>query len=181
MPAHSPLALTLLDASVWRFRVPSGLEDDAKARLSREAIERYFEDEWILQSRHGLSADGLSPVEAARLAGSSRVLRRKLAAVVNMREAIAARPRSEPLYAGYPFDRLRRRLGLPPNDPDTIDPADVSCMSGAELQNLDLDVLDDSTLLEAFESAAAACDATILERFEAAIVARGLADQGKSP
>ena len=58
------------------------------------------------------------------------------------------------LYQGYPFDRLRRRLGLELVYPSAVDMQDLGCASGAELDLLDLATLDDSRLVEAFTSAA---------------------------
>ena len=41
------------------------------------------------------------------------------------------------LYQGYPFDRLRRRLGLELVDAATVDPMDLGCAAPDELDRLD--------------------------------------------
>src|SRR5262249_53181345 len=43
----SPLPLPFLDADLWLFRIPSGVNSGRSAELSREAIEHYFENIWI--------------------------------------------------------------------------------------------------------------------------------------
>jgi hypothetical protein len=65
------------------------------------------------------------------------------------------------MYQGYPFDRLRRRLGLEPVDPASIDPGDLSCAGAAELKALAPADLDDHQLVEAFLSAAGLRDDAI--------------------
>ena len=107
----SPLPLPFLDADVWIFRIPPGLDPDLADQLSREAVEQYFENHWIHRPRHGL--DGRSPLAAALEASrGDAVARAKLTAVVRLREQLGNRPSALLLYQGYPFDRLRRRLGL---------------------------------------------------------------------
>ena len=91
----------------------------------------------------------------------------KLAAVVRIREQLGARAPTARLYQGYPFDRLRRRLGLPPNDPATIDPGDLASMSGKDLGPLDPASLDDSRLAEAYQSASSLRDKAASARFAA--------------
>jgi tetratricopeptide (TPR) repeat protein len=164
-----PLPLPLLDAAVWTFRLPPRLERPLRDELTREAVESYFEDRWIHVNRKGL--DGLSPLEAAHRIGEDVVLRARLTAVVRFREQLGARPRTAELYQGYPFDRLRRRLGLPLNDPEAVDVRDVSCASAAELDRLDPATLDDVRLADAFESAAGLHDDYRTARF-AAVLAR---------
>ena len=166
-----PLPFAFLDAAVWAIRMPPGVSPDDEDRLNRAAVERYYEETWIRRPRLGLG--GLAPVEAAALAtGGDVVARAKLAAVVLVREQIGARPASARLYQGYPFDRLRRRLGLPPTDPDAIDPADPASMSGPELDRLDPAGLDDFALAEAYESASALGDDARTARFAGPLAAR---------
>jgi tetratricopeptide (TPR) repeat protein len=165
-----PLPLSLLDAALWTFRLPQGLDLEHQNRLTRGAVETYFEDRWIHVPRHGL--DGLTPLEAAARAGEDALLRAKLTAVIRIREQLGARARTAALYQGYPFDRLRRRLGLEPGDPATIDPDDASCMSGAELDQLDPAALDDVHLADAFASAAGLRDDTRTVRFAAPLAHR---------
>jgi tetratricopeptide (TPR) repeat protein len=145
----SPLPLPFLDADVWIFRVPPGLDHDVADRLTREAVEHYFENIWIHRPRHGL--DGRSPLQASR---GDTVARVKLTAVVRLREQLGNRPSALLLYQGYPFDRLRRRLGLELIYPAAVDLEDLGCASARELDALDLSTLDDARLVEAFSSAA---------------------------
>jgi tetratricopeptide (TPR) repeat protein len=148
----SPLPLPFLDADVWTVRIPPGLEPAHVDRLMRECIEHYYEDEWIHRVRHGLG--GLSPLAAAREGRrGDPILLAKLAAVVRFREQLGRRPSALRLYQGYPFDRLRRRLGLEPSDPVATDPSDLSCASPSELDGLDPASLDDHRLVEAVASA----------------------------
>jgi tetratricopeptide (TPR) repeat protein len=167
----TPLPLAFLDAAVWAIRMPPGLDEEAHARLNRSAVERYYEVVWILRPRKGL--DGRSPVEAGRLAAEGDpVAKAKLSAVVRLREQLGMRPTTALLYQGYPFDRLRRRLGLPPSDPEAIDPLDAASMSGPELDKLNPLELDDYTLAEAYESAAALGDDSRTARFAEVLAAR---------
>ena len=145
--------LPFLDADVWIFRVPPGLDPDLADQLSREAVEHYFENQWIHRPRHGL--DGRSPLAAGLEASrGDAVARAKLTAVVRLREQLGNRPSALLLYQGYPFDRLRRRLGLELVYPNAVDLQDLGCASGEELDRLDPATLDDSRLVEAFTSAA---------------------------
>ena len=149
----SPLPLPFLDADVWIFRVPPGVEPDLADQMSREAVEQYFESHWIHRPRHGL--DGQSPLQAGLAASEGdAIARARLTAVVRLREQLGNRPSALLLYQGYPFDRLRRRLGLELIYPSAVDPLDLGCASGAELDLLDAAALDDSRLAEAFTSAA---------------------------
>ena len=77
-------------------------------------------------------------------------------AVVRVREQLGNRPSRARLllYQGYPFDRLRRRLGLELVYPNAVDLEDLSCASGEELDRLDPATIDDNRLAEAFASAA---------------------------
>ncbi len=167
----APLPLTLLDASVWTFRRPPGLDAAIEQALTRGAVESHFEDRWIHVPRHGL--DGLSPLSAARLAANDGPLRARLLGIIRLREQLGQRTRTAALYQGYPFDRLRRRLGLPLNDPESVDPVDFSCMSAGELDALDLDALDDFSLAEACASSAGLGDDVRTARFAGSLLQRG--------
>lgn len=171
----TPLPLRLMDAAVFLFR----LADPGDAAARRLAVERYYEQVWITRPRLGLSgseAEGpLTPVEAARFAkGGDAVARAKLAAVLHVRESLSARPRMAALYDGYPFDRLRRRLELAPNDESTIEAADVSCMGRSELEGLDPKSLADDVLAEALLASKAVTDPPVIARLAAEMAARGL-------
>ncbi len=167
-----PLPIPLLDHAIWwAVRPPRDIEREAAGRINREVVERFYEGSWLLKARIGL--DGRSPIDAGRAASDGDpVARAKLAAVVRLREQLGARPSSAHFYQGYPFDRLRRRLGLPLIDPDAIDPADPASMSGTELDRLDPASLADFALLDAYESAAALGDDARTARFAAILAAR---------
>jgi tetratricopeptide (TPR) repeat protein len=167
----SPLPLPFLDADVWIFRIPPGVDPELADQSSREAVEQYFENHWIHRPRHGL--DGRSPLAAAREASrGDAVARAKLTAVVRLREQLGNRPSALLLYQGYPFDRLRRRLGLELIYPAAVDPQDLGCANGPELDLLDLATLDDSRLLEAFSSAAGLRDDARTARFASELLKR---------
>lgn len=153
------LPLNLLDASAFTFRLPPGLDADDRRRLTRAALADYYENRWIHQGRHGLGpADRsddpgatLSPAEAAERGGAAD--RARLEGIIRLREQLARRPGHAELYAGYPFDRLRRRLGLEGLDPGTVEADDVACMGAAELTRLDPSTLDAPELIAAYRSA----------------------------
>jgi tetratricopeptide (TPR) repeat protein len=166
----TPLPLPLLDAALWTFRLPRGLDPEVEHPLTRGAVEAYYEDRWIQIPRKGL--EGRSPLEAARCAGDDAVLRAKLVAVVRLREQLGDRPRTARLYQGYPFDRLRRRLGLELRDPEAVDPGDATCMGAAELDRLDPAALDDAQLADAFESASGLGEDARTVRFAAELARR---------
>jgi len=148
----APLPLPFLDAAVWTVRFPEGRDQADAERWSREVVEDYYENRWIHLPRQGL--DGLAPLAAARGARSGDdAIRAKLAAVIRLREQLGARPSSVALYQGYPFDRLRRRLGLEPIDPASVDPADPTCASPWEIQALSPRELEDQPLVDALLSA----------------------------
>ena len=136
---------------------PPGYLRDSIATLPtgwrRESVESYYENQWIHRPRQGL--DGLSPLAASQDARrGDAVARAKLEAVVQVREQLGSRSSAIAMYQGYPFDRLRRRLGLDPVHPDTVDLQDLSCAGPAELQDQNPHDLDDVRLVEAFKSAA---------------------------
>ncbi len=156
----SPLPLPFLDADVWTVRIPGGLEPSRADDLRRDWVEHYYENVWIHRPRQGLG--GLSPLAAAEASRrGDAAVRAKLAAVVGFREQLAARPSALLLYNGYPFDRLRRRLGLAPSEPDSVDPADLSCAAPHELAALDPATLDDRRLVDAVASAVGLLDDAI--------------------
>jgi tetratricopeptide (TPR) repeat protein len=167
----SPLPLPFLDADLWLFRTPSGLDSTRSDELSREAIEHYFENTWIHRKRKGLG--DRSPLAAALDAQlGDTVARAKLTAAVRLREQLGSRTSTRALYQGYPFDRLRRRLGLEYVDAAAIDPLDLSCANPRELDTLDLSALDQSQLLDAAASAAGLRDDPRTARLAAELVSR---------
>ncbi|MGE3822286.1 MAG: tetratricopeptide repeat protein [Isosphaeraceae bacterium] len=145
----TPLPLAWSDAAIGTFRFPEGVDESIKRTLARSAVEHYYENLWIHQPRHGL--DGRTPLDAST--GDAADLA-KLAGVVRFREQLGQRSTHAALYQGYPFDRLRRRLGLiGPADSAVLDAADVTCMSGRELDALDGSELAGPRLVDAVASA----------------------------
>jgi hypothetical protein len=168
----TPLPFSLLDAAAWTFRLPPGLDLETCRRLTRASIERYYETVWIHCPRHSL--DEGTPLEAAKVAArGDRIAGAKLAGVISFREQLGSRSSTSELYGGYPFDRLRRRLGLAPFDTRTLDPGDISSMSGPELDALSATELDDFRLAEACESASGLRDDARTSQFATEILARG--------
>ncbi len=165
----TPLPLPFLDAAAWTFRVPAGVDPALADQLRRESIEQYMENDWIHYRRHGL--DDRSPLEAAR--DASAVARVRLTAVVRLREQLGSRPAAVGLYQGYPFDRLRRRLGLELVNPLAVDRQELGCASPVELDRLELAALDDARLVEAVASAAGLRDDARTARFVATLFERG--------
>ena len=159
----TPLPLRFLDAAAWLVRVPSG-DDDPSAL--RAAIEDYYENLWVTRPRIGLAGpDGRprSPAQAA--SAGDDVTRAKLSAVVTVREGLANRPRMVAMAAGYPFDRLRRRLGLPLDVESSVEPNDVTCMSASELDRLDPATLSSEVLLDALRAARPVCGEATVAKF----------------
>ncbi len=169
----APLTLSQADAALGIYKIPMDLDPETKATLSRSVVETYYEDDWIHLPRVGL--DGRSPLEASRaIAGGDEIARAKLAGVVRFREQLGTRPNVTNVYQGYPFDRLRRRLGLidSSGNPASLDASDTTCMSEAELDRLDPSALDDATLADAFQSASAFRFDPGLAKFAAALASR---------
>jgi tetratricopeptide (TPR) repeat protein len=168
----APLPLRFQDAALWIFRIPAELEASSGEELAREAIEHYFENEWIHLPRKGL--DDRSPLGASTVAkGGDAVARAKLTAVVKMREQLGSRASTRALYKGYPFDRLRRRLGLEAALDAAVDPLDLGCAAPDELDGLDPESLDDARLIEAASSAAGLGSDARTARFASELVRRG--------
>ena len=167
----TPLPLPFLDADLWLFRLPASLDSTRTDELSREAIEHYFENNWIHRTRKGLG--DRSPLAASRDAerGDS-VARAKLTAAVRLREQLGSRTSTRALYKGYPFDRLRRRLGLECVDESAIDPLDLACANHKELDGLDLGTLDELQLVDAASSAAGLRDDARTARLAAELLNR---------
>jgi tetratricopeptide (TPR) repeat protein len=167
----APLPLPFLDADVWTTRIPEGVDRDLAHGLAREALESYYENQWIHLPRQGL--DGLSPLVASQDARrGDAVTRVKLEAVVQVREQLGSRSSALALYQGYPFDRLRSRLGLDLVHLDSVDIQDLSCADPAELQDQDPRDLDDVRLVETFKSAAGLRDDELTSRFSLELVRR---------
>ena len=156
-----PLPLRLADADAWRVRLPTGLEPEPRRRLAREAIESYYESTWMNLPRLGL--DGLSPRDAST---GGHVLRAKLLGVIAFREQLADRALVAPIAAGYPFDRLRRRLGLAPRDESILAEVDPTMMGLDELRRLDPSTLDPSRRAEAAAASIALGDPANAQRLQ---------------
>ncbi len=165
---RTPLPLPMLDAAVWTIRIPEWVNEDDRHRLYRENVEDYYENRWINIKRAGLL--NLSPLEAAQKTDAPT--RARLAATIAIREELAARPGSVELYQGYPFDRLRKRLGIEPDNPDAVNAEETGSMSGSELDSIDPGTLDDHSLVEAFQSAAALGNDSRTVRFASVLVDR---------
>jgi hypothetical protein len=169
----APLPPPFLDADVWTVRMPAGLDAAGAEERRREWVEHYYEDLWIHRPRQGLG--GLSPLAAAVAAHrGDAAARARLAAVIAFREQLGRRPTAQRLYQGYPFDRLRRRLGLPPDEPDAVDPADLSCAPPWELATLDPATLDDHRLADAVASAIGSGDDAITAPLSAELLRRSV-------
>jgi tetratricopeptide (TPR) repeat protein len=167
----APLPLPFLDADVWTTRIPEGLDRDLSHRLARETVEAYYENHWIHRPRQGF--DGLSPLAASHDARrGDAVVRVKLEGVIRVREQLGSRSSAVAMYQGYPFDRLRRRLGLELVHPDSVDLQDLSCASLPELEALDPDELNDVRLADAFKSAAGLREDPLTSRFAAELARR---------
>ncbi len=168
----APLPLPFQDAGLWIFRIPPSVDAAAGESLAREAIEHHLENEWIHVERKGLG--GRSPLAASVASGGGDlVVRAKLTAVVKLREQLGSRPSTSALYKGYPFDRLRRRLGLERELDAAVDPLDMGCAAADELDQLDVASLDDSRLIEAASSAAGLGNDARTARFAGELVRRG--------
>lgn len=167
----APLPLPFLDADVWTARLPLGLDRDLAHRLTRESVEAYYENSWIHRPRQAL--DGLSPLAASQDARrGDAVVRAKLTAIVLVREQLGCRPGAATMYQGYPFDRLRRRLGLDLLHRDLVEPEDLACASLPELEQVQPTELDDARLLEAFRSAAGLRDDALTAHFAEELIRR---------
>ncbi len=167
----TPLPLPFLDADVWTFRTPRMIEPADADDLRREAVEQYYENEWIHRRRHSLG--DRSPLDAAHAAlRGDLMVKAKLTAVVSLREQLGERPSARGLYHGYPFDRLRRRLGLAPIDSGMVNPADLACAASKELDQLVPAALDDSQLVNALRSSAGLADDKRTARLAAELLGR---------
>ena len=169
-----PLPISWADASLSTYSLPRGLGSQERDRLTRELVELHHENQWIQIPRHGLS--GLTPLKASREAArGDLILQAKLLGVIRFREQLSSRASHQRIYQGYPFDRLRRRLGLigPDSNPAALDPADIGCMSESELDALELKSLEDHRLAEAVESSAPFLDDDRTARFAKALLEHG--------
>jgi tetratricopeptide (TPR) repeat protein len=167
----TPLPLPFLDADVWTFRTPPNLDPGLADDLRREAVEQYYENEWIHRRRQSLGDRSPLALASAAFQGDL-VAKAKLAAAVSLREQLGERPSARRLYHGYPFDRLRRRLALDSIDSGTVDPADLGCAAPRELDQLDPAVLDTARLIEAVRSSAGLADDKRTARLAAELLGR---------
>jgi tetratricopeptide (TPR) repeat protein len=168
----TPLPIGMADAGLATYRFPPGLDEPAKAELARAAVEDYFERRWIHLPRQSLG--GVTPLAISRNAGrGDQVALARLSAVVNYREQLGARATHAAVYEGYPFDRLRRRLGLRQRGEGLVDPDDVSCMNETKLSRIDPSTLAVPRLVDAFTSANSLQNDEITARFSAEILRRG--------
>lgn len=105
---HGVLNLSIIDASVARFKLPADLSPLRRDQLSKQAVADYFENQWIHQPRHGLN--GMTPLAVS--SESKAGWKARLEGLIGFQEQMARRPASRPIYQDYDFDRLRYRLGL---------------------------------------------------------------------
>lgn len=172
-----PLPFPFLDADVWTVRMPAVLDPSAADTLRRDWVEHYHEDIWIHRVRRSL--DDRTPMAVAwashRGDAESRAM---LAAAVDFREQLGRRPAAAGLYQGYPFDRLRRRLGLELSEPEAVDRADLSCAPPWELVELDPAALDDHRLRDAVASAVGLRDDPLAATMAAALLDRAIPIDG---
>jgi hypothetical protein len=115
----TPLPIELMDLAAWRFRMPDDLDHETRLALTRAALDRYYEGEWLDQPRWGLAAavgdPPLRPSDIENLDGcEAEVARLKLDAILRVREQLLRRPGALRLHGGYHLDGLRRRLNLEP-------------------------------------------------------------------
>lgn len=169
---RTPLSLAWADAALGTFKLPFDLDAAARADLTRATVEHYHEDLWLHLPRLGL--DHRSPLQAAALAaGGDAVALAKLSGLIGFREQLGARTSHAAVYLGYPFDRLRRRLGLiAPDDSAALDAEDLSCASGLELDALDPSTLDAPRLVDGFVSAIGLRDDLRVCRFAEELASR---------
>lgn len=158
---RAPLPIALMDAAVWSFRLPEGLDPNLRGAIQRDAVERYFEFTWIARPFLSLADSesfGQPPTPAqtaARALAGDLASQAKLTALIDLAEQLGERPATAEMYQGYPFDRLRHRLGFPLKSEDLVDPAEIASMSLPALRSLDLTSLDPSELTDVLDSARA--------------------------
>ena len=161
--------------------MPAGLEPARADDLRREWVEHYYEDLWIHRPRQGLG--GLSPLAAAEAAHrGDAVARAKLAAVVDFREQLGRRPSAHAALPGLSVRPAPPTAGArPPDDPDAVDPADLSCAAPWELAALDPATLDDHRLVDAVASAVGLRDDAITAPLATELLRRSVPIAGVAP
>lgn len=100
------------------------------------------------------------------------VARARLLGFIRLREQLSLRPQAQSLYAGYPFDRLRFRLGLEVRDTRLVEDDEIALRSEPRLSTLELDPVDAASLADVYRSAAWACESNTLGRIALALVTR---------
>ena len=175
----APLPLAWADAALGTFRFPANLPVEERLELARAVVEHYFEGRWVHLPRKAL--EDRTPLDASRAAArGDAVARARLTGVVRFREQLGVRPTHVALYQGYPFDRLRRRLGLiGRDDSSSFEPDDPSCMSEIELDALDPTTLSDERSADALLAALDFRDDARTARFAAAWLSRDAPPLGR--
>jgi tetratricopeptide (TPR) repeat protein len=154
------------DVMLESLAFPVGIADQAEAeKRVREHIQRFFEETWIHRPLRSLNR--IPPIDAAGHAG----LRKKLLGVVQfLQECAATGPQS------YDFGRLRRKLGLLPQEAEPAAartaPPDVSALSAAELAALKPESLADELLEQAYQAAVKLDARDLAGHFARALVTR---------
>jgi tetratricopeptide (TPR) repeat protein len=148
------------------IRLPQGLPDEQASRFFKAACESVFEEEW--PRRPLKSLNNICPLDAAGHVN----LRKKLRGLVTFLDEIVPYP--------YDFDRLRHKLGLPTKGPLAAASADdIAAMNAEELSRLELALLSDEQLMQAFSSARRLDAGDLAEHFALKLVdhAGGPADR----
>lgn len=163
----TPLPIAQADLALGSFLLPAELDESAHADLTRGIVEHYYENLWIHQPRQSLG--NLSPLQASF---GTTVDLAKLVGLIRFREQLGERPSRIAIYQGYPFDRLRRRLGvLAPGESPATD-GDFACLGKRELDALDPASLSPEELADATRSVAALGDDASTSRFAAELLTR---------
>ena len=176
----APLPLPFLDADLWIFRIPADALPSSGDELTREAIEHYFENEWIHRERKGLGepvAAGCFNRRRARRCGragqahggreTARTARRPREHQGPL-QGISVRPLAKAARPG-----MRR---LPPRSIRSTWAVQRPMSSTCWI----LAALDDARLIDAASSAAGLGDDARTARFAAELVRRGAATLGPS-
>ncbi len=153
---------------VLDFRVPEGLTTEQVQRLSNEMFRSYFEDQWAHRPFRVLQ--GNTPIDAV----GHPVLRRKLQGMILLLEQVLA---NQKVPITYTMDDLRRKLGLADGPiiqthEQSAAPAVIASLSAAELAALDVALLSEDDLKQAFATAKRLDANEIAGKFAQALVAK---------
>ena len=151
--------------------IPPGVDPDLADQLAREAVEQYFENQWIHRPRHGL--DDRSPLaRRPRASRGDAVARAKLTAVVRLREQLGNRPSAVSFTRAIPSTGCGGDSGWSWSIPSAVDLAGSGLRKrrrAGSARPVDAGRL---ALLEAFTSAAGLRDDARTARLAAELLAR---------